>query len=375
MEGEDTAASGARKQTVVGIVAEPVAAPAKVAGQLARELPRLLAEQVDRKREWRTVVSRERLPPSDASHTAMMDVAAERMRRHGWDIAVCLTDVVLRTDEHPIIADAGHDSRIIVVSLPAFGGMALRRNVRGVVAQLIADMLAPDMTVRFPGRRPRGRRLPALSRRFHRVAPEQPRVDTRILASRGRLRLLAGMVRDNRPWRLAFALTGPLIGAFAFSAFYTINTTVWELATNMGTPRLVVAAFGSVAVMVVWLIVYHNLWEPTRGRPPRERGQAAMFNASTLLTLGIGVVSMFAVLYLVNLAAGLVVLAPVVFGRYVDGGLDAGDYVSASLLVSAAGTVAGAIGSGFESEASVREAAFSQRERARREALHTSVGE
>ncbi|MUL41287.1 hypothetical protein FZ103_08865 [Streptomonospora sp. PA3] len=356
----------------VGVVADPVAAPAQVSEQLARDLPDLLAEHVDADRRWRADVRREQLPPSDEAHTAMMDVADARMRRHGWDFAVCVTDVVLRTAGHPIVADANRSRRIVVVSLPAFGGMALRRSVRAVVAQLIADMVNPAARVQLPGRPARGRRLPVLARRFQRVAPEQPGIDTRILASRGRLRLLVGMVRDNRPWRLVFGLTGPLVGAFAFSAFYTINTTVWRLATTMGALRLLAAVLGSMAVMVLWLIVYHGLWEPSRGRPPGERDQAALFNASTLLTLGIGVGCMFGGLYGVNLAAASVLLAPEVLGRHVEAGVDAGDYLAVALLVTAAGTVAGAIGSGFETEDSVREAAFSYRERARREVLHAS---
>ncbi|MFD0774198.1 hypothetical protein ACFQZ2_09705 [Streptomonospora algeriensis] len=369
MAAQEREETGAKRTSVIGMMADPVAAPAQVAKHVAHHLPDLLREQVDPDREWQVDVRNEQLPPSDEAHTAMMDVASERMSRHGWDLAVCVTDVVLRTEGRPIVADASHDRRVIVVSLPALGGMSLRSNVRGVVAQLIADMITPDVRVSMHGRPPKERRLPALSSRFRRVATEQPGIDTRILTSRGQLRLLVGMVRSNRPWQLVFGLTGPLVGAFAFSAFYLLNTTVWELATTMGAPRLMSAAVGSMAVMVAWLIIYHSLWEPTRNRRPGDRDQATLFNASTVLTLGIGVGCMFAGLYAVNLAATAVVLAPQVLGRYVGGTLDVLDYFMVPLLVTAAGTVAGAIGSGFETEATVREAAFSYRERIRRDAL------
>ncbi|WP_052809910.1 GtrA domain-containing protein [Streptomonospora alba] len=365
--------TGAKTAATVGVVADPVAAPAQVAGHVARTLPDLLSEQVDPDRDWQVDVRREQLPPSDESHTAMMEVASERIQEHGWDIAVCITDVVLRSEGHPIVADASHDRCVIVVSLPALGGMSLRRNVRGVIAQLIADMINADTRVKLHRRYPpKEHRLSALSRRFSRVVPEQPGIDTRILASRGDARLLVGMVRTNRPWQLVFGLTGPLVGAFAFSAFYTINATVWELATAMGLPRLIAAAVGSVVVMVAWLIIYHRLWEPTRNRRSGEREQAVLFNASTVLTLGIGVGCMFVGLYAVNLVAGAVVLAPQVLSNYVGGSLDPTDYLMVPLLVTAAGTVAGAIGSGFETEDTVREAAFSYRERIRRDALRES---
>lgn len=74
-------------------------------------------------------------------------------------------------------------------------------------------------------------------------------------------------------------------------------------------------------------------------------------------------------LYLVNLTAALVLLSPGVLDSYIAGQASAGTYVLIPVLVTAAATVAGAIGSGFESEESVRNAAFSRRERERREAF------
>lgn len=353
---------------VVGILADPVGAPTQVAQQLAQDLPRLLAEQLHEDRSWRIDVRREQLPSSEAQHTVMMELGTKRMRQYGWDLAVCVTDLPLRDGNQPIVADVSNSRCVVVVSLPAFGAMPLRRRVRGVVAQLIADLRGrgtpPEHTEAH-----RRRRLPALGSQFRRVTPDQQELDVRVLASRGTLRLLIGMVRDNRPWRLVFGLRGPLAGAFAFSAFYLISTSVWQLGTAMGPLRLLATSLGSVAVMVGWLIAYHHLWERTTGLRPDEREHAALFNATTVLTLAIGVGFMYVALYTVNLAAASVVLVPQVFGQYV--GPDPGfiDYASVMLLVTAAGTVAGAVGSGFETEDSVREAAYSFRDRERREAL------
>lgn len=367
-EPETTETTSPRSLTV-GVVADPVVGPSEVAANLAKDLPGLLAEYVDGDCQWRVEVQREQLPPSDAHHTEMMDVALKRIRRHGWNLAVCVTDLPLRDGRQPIVADLSSDRRVVVVSLPAFGGMWWRRRVRNVVAQLIADMYGIK-TSPVPTRKGRGRRLPMLSRRFRRVEPDDPGIDVRMLASRGGMRLLTGMVRDNRPWRLVLGMTGPVVGAFAFSAFYLINTTVWELATQMGLLRLSATALFSIGIMVVWLIVYHHLWEPTGQR--RLRDEAMLFNASTVLTLLIGVGFMFVSLYVVNLIAAGVVLTPAVLGQYV--GADPGfrEYAFVTLLITSAGTVAGAIGSGFESEDSVRSAAFSYRERERRQALHES---
>ncbi|MBP2366772.1 hypothetical protein [Pseudonocardia parietis] len=352
---------------VVGVIADPSPAPIEVAYQLAEDLPGVLSEQLVPDR-WQVDVHRDQLPSSDSRHTAMMDVASARMQEHGWDVAVCLTDLPLRDGKQPIVADLSNSRRVVVLSLPAFGAMALRRRVRGVVAQLIADLRgrgAPsDHSEEHRKRRPA-----SLAHQFRRITPNQDGVDARVLASRGGVRLLIGMVRDNRPWRLVYGLTGPLVGAFAFSAFYLISTTVWQLAATMTAVQLVAAVLGSVMIMVGWLIVYHHLWEDTTGRPAQEREQALLFNASTVLTLVIGVGCMYVALYAINLLAAVVVLTPEVFGQYVGPNLGVGAYAIVILLVTAAATVAGAVGSGFESEDSIREAAYSYRERERRQVL------
>jgi uncharacterized membrane protein len=353
---------------VVGVIVDPVATPTEVAHQLAHDLPDQLSEQLA-DGDWRVDVRRDHLPPSDSRHTAMMDVASDHMREHGWDVAVCVTDLPLRDGKQPIVADVSNGRRVVVVSLPAFGAMALRRRVAGVVAQLIVDMRRRDTASDDDSEEHRRRRLPALAHQFRRVTPDQDGVDVRVLASRGSVRLLIGMVRDNRPWRLVYGLTGPLVGAFAFSAFYLISTTVWQLAVSMTALQLLAAVLGSVVVMVVWLIIYHSLWEKTTGTSEVEREQAVLFNASTVLTLAIGVGCMYVALYVVNLLAALIVLTPKVFGQYVGPDPGFGAYAIVILLVTAAATVAGAVGSGFESEESIREAAYSFRERERREAL------
>jgi hypothetical protein len=367
MQGSRTQAS---RTVVVGVLADPVAAPAEVAQQLEEDLPGLLSDQ-QTDGEWRVEVERERLPSGDVRDTAMMDLATERKRQRGWDFAVCITDLPLVSGRQPVVADASDSRDVAVVSLPAFGAMALRRRVRGVVAQLIADMRG-DGTPDEGTEEHRRRRVGALSGAFRRTTPKQDGIDLRIVATRGRLRLLVGMVRDNRPWRLVSGLRGALVGAFAFSAFYLINTTVWQLAMTMSVWQRLAAVLGSITIMLTWLIVYHHLWERTRGRPPRERERMVLFNASTVLTLGIGLACGFVALFGINLIAALILFTSEVFGQYAGPEYGLADYLVVILVATAAATVAGAIGSGFESEESVREAAYSYRERERREAMRSS---
>lgn len=352
----------------VGVLADPVAMPVLVGEQLTEDLPQLLTDQVDSEQPWDAQVLRERLPPSDSRHTAMMELAEDKMAEHGWDVVVCVTDLPMRSGKRAIMADMNSSRRVVVVSLPAFGAMALRRRVGAVAAQLIADIYRPG-TPQEGSAQHRERRLPVLSGRFRRQTPDLPGVDARISSRWGDARLLLGMVRANRPWRLVWSLKGPLVGAFAFSAFYLLNSTVWEMATTLSAWRLALAAVGALTVMTGWLVVYHQLWEPVRERPRIEREQAVLFNATTILTLGLGVGFLYAGLFAVNTVVSLVLLSPDILQSYIAGQVNPGTYLLIPLLVTAAGTVAGAIGSGFESEESVRTAAFSLRERERREAF------
>ena len=91
-----------------------------------------------------------------------------------------------------------------------------------------------------------------------------------------------------------------------------------------------------------------------------------------MLTLAIGLACGYVGLYVLNLIAALIVFTPEVFSQYVGAEYGLGEYLLVALLATSAATVAGAIGSGFESEESVHEAAYSYRERARREAIRRS---
>ena len=181
-------------EVVVGVVADPVATTLTVAKHLERATAwsTRRAARLRVTGEWE--VHRERLPPSDEKRFEMMDLAAERKREHGWDLAVCVTDLPLMIDRRPVVADADHSRNVAVVSLPAFGAMSLRRRVSEVVTQLIGDMRGGTI-LKDGSPAHRRSRVPALGGAFERTTPDQDGVDVRIFANRGRLRLLVGMVR------------------------------------------------------------------------------------------------------------------------------------------------------------------------------------
>ncbi|PSK91904.1 hypothetical protein CLV30_13337 [Haloactinopolyspora alba] len=369
----DERLAAGRERVVVGLLADPEAAPAELARRLHHDLPELLAEHLGDETGWDVQVSYERLPPGKGDHVSMLDLGRERTRRYGWDLVVCVTDLPLRSGTRPIVADVSRAHRTGVASLPAFGVTRLRSRLRRVVVQIIAELLgrgADSDNHEQPHPPARRRRVNWLTGHFDRMTPEREDVDVRIVASRGRQRLLAGMIRDNRPWRVLLGLSGATAAALAFGAFYLVNSNMWELSQALGPVRLSVATLTSLTLLVTWLIVRHSLWEsPRHGDLPHERDEIRMFNASTVITLTIGTACMFAGLFALILAAALLLLDTQVLESYVDGSTGLAVHANIAWLATSAAGIAGALGTSFDSERRVREAAYSYRERERRDQL------
>ncbi|QJY44791.1 hypothetical protein [Pseudonocardia broussonetiae] len=352
--GRATAAAG---PTVVGVLADP-GAPAELAHRLAEELPALLAAQQDGDRGWDVRVEVLRLPPQSPGHRRLLDAVGPRMREGEWALTVCLTDSPLRGGAAPLAGELLGAEGVVVVSVPAFGGVALHRRIRGVVAELVTA------AGRDPEERA-DRRTSALVGPFRRVVPDEEPENLHVLASRGRLRLLAGMVRDNRPWRLVPSLSGALAAALATGAYVVVTSSIWQLADMLGPVKLVIAMVFAVAAMVAWLILDHHLWERPSGTLDRE--EVRLYNASTVITLTVGVGCLYAGLFVVIALTEHFLIAPGYFESNLGHPVGLGDYLTLAWFATSLALVAGALGSGFENEDDVRQAAYGFRERERRE--------
>lgn len=344
---------------MVGLVCEPYGEPAGMAERLAEELRDRLTGVGDG--QWEVRVHHERLPLTEDTRNAdLLKHLGDLGRGNGWDLTLCIVDVPMRADGRPIVADAHLTGGAALVSLPAFGAMHLGRRVREVAEFLIR---AHKRSLRAGGRSGEAR----LTQSFELVEPDLDGIDLRVLATRSRWRLLVGMVRANRPWRLVFGLTGALAAALAIGAYVLVNSAVWELALNLGPVKLAVAAVFAVTLMVAWLILDHHMWTSAA-----QSRRARLYNASTVLTLLIGVLCMYAGVFAVVLAASTFTMDPGYFRSQIGRPVRLGDYLTVTWLASSMAIVAGALGTGFETEDSVRQAAYSYRERERRAALKDS---
>ncbi|SFS89519.1 hypothetical protein [Saccharopolyspora flava] len=364
-EGERLAERGEPEEGTpdrrLGLIADPDM-PEQVTRRLADDLPELLG---DEQHSWAVEVD---VDPVTAGRRSTRDILAstrERMDEHSWDHAVCLTDLPVRADGKPVVAEADVDRGVAVVSLPALGGTGVYRRARQVVLQIVDELT---------GRRGGGDNRygldsgPArlLAPVLRRELDEDHEADVRYSTTRrrGRIRLLSGMVRSNQPAQLVFGLRSALAAAVATSAFGLSSSTIWQIGDQLGVVRQVIAAVVSVVLLVFWLISAHGLWEkPRRGG---DREQVLLYNTSTVATLTIGVGVMYVGLFAINLAVALFIVPPNLLASSLGHPADFTRYLALAWGFTTMGVIAGALGSSLESDRAVRQAAYGYREEQRR---------
>ncbi|MGW1563306.1 hypothetical protein ACWCQ1_43505 [Streptomyces sp. NPDC002144] len=356
--------------TVVTLLADPDA-PTQIAQHVARVLPARLAGTSGQGRRFDVEVVSEPFTAGTEDLSTLTRRIVDRGRAESWDIVVALTDLPLHSHGHKLVVDISHEHGLALLSLPSLGGLRFVRRALQAVEEVVLRLVTPRAAgVEEP--------LQSLGRFTSRLAPihpgpvdEEETADLRYVVSgpRGYLRVLGGMVRANQPWRLVPGLSKALAAALATGAVATVNSTVWSLSEALSTPRLVIAMVGSVALMIGWLIVDAHLWHRPAETSPDARKRAALYNASTVVTVGIGVLVCYAGLMVINIVWALFILNDRVFASMARTPLHATEYWTLSWFVASIATVGGALGSGLESDEAIRAAAYSKREQERRRML------
>ncbi|WP_430727706.1 hypothetical protein [Streptomyces virginiae] len=356
--------------TVVALLADPDA-PTEIAHRMARALSTRLADKSGQGRRFDVkVVSEPFTAGTEDPHTLMRRIK-DRGSAEDWDIIVALTDLPLHAHGRRLVVDLSHEHSLALLSLPSLG-LRLQTRARRAVEEAVLGLAGLQDTGAEERPRSQRHRRP-LAVRMTPIHPDQvgeeETADLRYVVGgpRGYLRVLAGMVRANRPWRLVPGLSKALAAALATGAVATVNSTVWSLAEALSAPRLVIAMVGSVALMIGWLIVDAELWHRSAEGSPEANQRARLYNTSTVLTVGIGVLVCYVGLLLINVVWALFILNDQVFTSMTREPLDATDYWTLSWFVASTATVGGALGSGLESDEAIRAAAYSKREQERRQ--------
>jgi len=345
---------------VLGVIVAPRLArdvTAKIAAELGDDL-RALDTGVD----WRTEFTVDRLVAPPVPTTEIIDAARRKLLDANWDLGVVVTDLPLRVGRRPVSRQVSPTHGIAVVSLPALGALHLAPRLRRTLLELVGELVG-DRDGQWGG----DGALARLRRRWGRDVLQELATDTadrpgalrflliaEVLSSH--LRLLLGMVRANRPWRLAARLYRALLAAVVAGAYGLVTSDIWRISASAGSTRLALASIASISFTSGAVIVAHGLWERAPDR--RLRDQVILFNFATAATVLIGIATLYVALFLLIFAAAELLLSPDALGSGLGHAVGTGDYATLAWFTASLATVGGALGAGLESDDAVREAAY-----------------
>lgn len=346
------------KDPTIGLLADP-GTPELLATRIADDVADRISQETGQR--WHVEVSQEKFPLSPQGTIDLDDHAPELLDRRSWDYIIYLADLPWYVDDEPMVSEVTTETRAALISVPALGGIRLAARTRGLVLALVRATMArtaeqPDDST-F---------VTALGRKHVRAqhAPESGDLNV-LLTGRGRhLRMLAGMVRSNRPGSLLPALTGCMAAAVAAGAFGVFYGTMAPVSDALALWRQVLISVLVIAALSGWLIVRNKLWNSEPGRDVTWR--RGLDNASTVITVGLSVILLYGALALILLIMSFAVLDTAYLRNELLHPIGVLDYVKLGWLSASMGTMAGALGANFDSQESVREATFSRRYHERR---------
>lgn len=359
---KQTATKG-RKKLSVGLIADP-GLPLSFAMGLKDSLPHLLERDLDPGIAWEVQVMEFSLP-LDKLGELEINMHSDQLRKESsWDYLVYLTDLPKYENGEPLISSLNITKRSAVIVLPALGMVRKKRLQRAMEQALSKLHGVDDPFLDDKGRVPMAVDPLALERRVDAVEAKENSTET-AKGLRGRILLLIGMVRSNRPWSLVPKLSSAMAAALATGAFGIFYTSIWSMADYMPTRRLMLISLLSIMVIGTWLVAHNGLWERPRGSKHVEK--RVMYNLATLITILIAILIMYLALFAVILTGALIIIDPVFLSLQIEGEIGFREYVNLSWLSASLGIMAGAVGSSFDNEESVRKATFSRREYERRQ--------
>jgi hypothetical protein len=344
----------------LGVIVAPGLArdvTAKIASELADDL-RALDTDVD----WRTELAVDRLVAPPAQTTDIVDAARRKLLEANWDLGVVVTDLPLRVGRRPVSMQVSPTHGIAIVSLPALGALQLAPRLRRALVELVGELVGDG-----GGQRSDDRRLTRVRHDWGRRVLQELATDNAdppgalrflfvpaVLSSH--VLLLLGMVRANRPWRLAARLYRALVAAVVAGVYGLVTSDIWRISAAMGSTRLALVSIASIVFTSGAVIVAHGLWERAPDR--RLRDQVILFNFATAATVLIGIATLYVALFLLIFAAAELLLSPDALGSGLGHAVGTGDYATLAWFTASLATVGGALGAGLESDEAVREAAY-----------------
>lgn len=354
---------------VVGLMADS-GVPQKIAESVAGSLKRELADRIEDV-EWNVDVSKESFSLTPDGDIPFMHESEDLRNRYEWDYIVYLTELPRHHAKDPLLCEVSTANRALLVSVPALGAHRLQAQTRNLVVALIAA------TQQGTGENSLEDSVRSIAKlRSARGDSGEGRDDTAYIVMPGwfnRLRLLLGMVRSNRPGRMLPALSTSIAAAAAVGTFGVFYSSMWTLADALHPARLLLIGLLVVAALTFWLIFRNHLW--TKRRDAVYAWQGGLDNTTTVIMVGTSVALMFLVLFAFLFVLGLVVVDASQLSTELMHPASFFNYPQLAWLAACLGTLAGALGSNFDSDEEIRRATYSKRENERRQRRETDSEE
>ncbi len=360
----------------VGLVSAPNF-PAYVAEELCKELPDYFSKEIDNETSWEVETTVDTLVGVAEETKEVLDKANNIKKEQNWEYVICLTDLPIFFKKQIVVGNANLDHKVGQVSIPAFGVMPMHKRIRVIMIELMKELyrnsgerVSPEEHTLENGKdaaKNIGRQFFFSRVRRLGASPEEQLDFRYVIRSRviGYLRIMCGMTFANRPWDALLSFKKITMLSFASGAYVSIFPNPWVLSVAYSPLRLVFLSLLSILGMVTWIIFSHNLWEkPSQHGKKRWRD---LYNRTTFLTLTSIVSLNYLVLFIMFLVAMSLLVPPELFQirTQVEGSPSFIYYLKLVWLVTSFGTLAGAIGTGLESEERIRNVTYSFRQQQR----------
>jgi hypothetical protein len=149
------------------------------------------------------------------------------------------------------------------------------------------------------------------------------------------------------------------------AALVLLDNVGWQLGDSLGPGRLCGIAVLSSLALTAWLIVDHELWE--RPKDAQAKRLARLYNTTTAVTLMLGIVCLYCVLFIILAIVSVLVVDSQVLQNTLGHPPTWADRLGIVWFATSAAMVGGALGSGLENDDVVRQAAYGERQRRRGE--------
>ncbi|SDO11735.1 hypothetical protein [Alkalicoccus daliensis] len=377
----------------LGLVPAPEAA-SDLSDRLSSELAELLTYYVDDKYTWDVEVEVDPFIGVKEDASEIFQQAEKIKESHNWDYTISITDLPLFKKGNFLVAEVDESRAMGQISLPSLGAAPLVRRVREAVLQLVSELHhgtseedrdKEQERIKEIGHRS-GTNINKIGSRelvkrgvFKRLAPiyrmssNDKENDKEIMyvarpKLNGYMRVATGMVRANHPWKIITTFKSVVALAFTTGAYALIFPTLWQLGDAYTWYRSLALMLVALSAMTAWLIISHGLWEP-KPKDYKKMHLTRLHNASTLLTISVGVICYYIVLLLCFFIAVFLFIPPAMLESDSGIGRDVGPmyYLSLAWLVSSLATCIGALGAGLEDEETVLNGTYGYRQRIRKE--------